>query len=104
MTTVKKLVNSSGGFEDAAKFNWEPLESFENRRCLCIFVTVCDNPGKGVLNTLQFAHVEAGQTSVDRVAIIKTTTHQGISRQDSSIIGQLFFFYFLLVIQWYVTQ
>ena len=31
------------------KFNWEPIESFENRRCPCVFVTVCDNPSKCVL-------------------------------------------------------
>ena len=38
------------------------MELFENRRCLCVFDTVCDNPSKCVLNTLQFAHVETGQT------------------------------------------
>ena len=52
MTIVKKLVNWSGSFEDTAKFNCEPMESFENGRCLCVFVTVCDNPSKCVLNTL----------------------------------------------------
>ena len=31
MTIVKKLVNQSGSFEDTAKFNWEPMESLENR-------------------------------------------------------------------------
>ena len=46
MTIVKKLVNYSGSFEDTAKFNWEPMESFENRRCPCVFVTVCDNPSQ----------------------------------------------------------
>ena len=57
MTTVKKLVNKSGGFEDAVKFNWEPMESFENRKCPCVFVTVCVNPSKCVLTSLQFVHV-----------------------------------------------
>ena len=56
MVTVKKLINSSS-FEDAAKFNWEPIELFENRRCPCAYVTVCDNHSKCVLNTLHFAHV-----------------------------------------------
>ena len=38
------------------------MESLENRRCLCVFVTVCDNPSKCVLKTLQFAYVETGRT------------------------------------------
>ena len=54
-----------------------------------IFVTVCDNPSKSVLNTLQFAHVDTGQTPEERVAVVKETTHQGISRQDSSLISQV---------------
>ena len=58
---MAKPVNKSGSFENAEKFNWEPMESFENRRCLCLFVTVCDNSSKCVLNTLQFAHVMTGQ-------------------------------------------
>ena len=69
---------------EKAKFNWEPMELFENRRCLCVFVTVCDTPSKCVLNTLQ---VENGQTPEEWVA--KVTTHQGISLQDSSIICQI---------------
>ena len=32
------------------KFNQEPIESFENRRCQCVFVTVFDIPSKCVLN------------------------------------------------------
>ena len=28
MTTLKKLVNLSGSFEDTAKFNWQPMELF----------------------------------------------------------------------------
>ena len=28
-----------------------------------VSITVCDNPSKYVLNTLQFAHVETTQTS-----------------------------------------
>ena len=82
MTSVKKLVIQSGGLENAAKLNWEPMESFENR-CLCVFVTVCDNPSKCVLNTLQFVHAETGQTPKERVVVIKATTYQGISCQDS---------------------
>ena len=45
---MKKFVYQGSGFEDAAKFNWEQMESFENRRCQCVFVTVCDNPSKCV--------------------------------------------------------
>ena len=40
---MKKLVNYSDSFEDTAKFNWEPMESFTNRKSPCVFVTVCDN-------------------------------------------------------------
>ena len=59
------------------------MESFENRRCPCSFVTVGDNPSK-------CAHVETGQTPEERFAVIKVTTHQGIScRQDSSLISQI---------------
>ena len=65
------------------------MELFENRRCLCVFVTVCDNPSKCVLNTLQFAYVETGQTPEERVAVIKVTTHQSISCQDNSLISQI---------------
>ena len=58
MTTVKKLIK--WWFEETLTFNWELKESFGNRRCLCVFVTVCDNPSKCVLNTLQFVHAETG--------------------------------------------
>ena len=51
--------------------------------------TVCGNPSKCILNTLQFAHVETRQTPAERVAVIKGTTHQGISQQDSSLICQI---------------
>ena len=60
ITTVKKLVNKSGSFEDTSKFNWKPMKLFENRRCLCVFVAVCDNASKCVLNTLQFEHIVTG--------------------------------------------
>ena len=79
MTTLKKFVNKSGSFEDIAKFNWKPIELFENRICPCVFVTVCGNPRKCVLNTLQFAHVENGKIPEERVAVIKATTHQSIT-------------------------
>ena len=52
-------------------------------------MTVFDNPNKCVLNTLQFVYIETGQTPADRVAVIKTTTHQGISHQDGSLICQI---------------
>ena len=65
------------------------MDSFENRRCPCVFVTVCDNPSKCVLNTLLFAHFETGQTLEERVAVIKATGHQGIGCQDSSLISQV---------------
>ena len=61
----------------------------ENRRCPNIFVSVCDNPSKCVLNTLQFAHVDTGKTPQERVAVIKATTHQDISRQDDSPSSQV---------------
>ena len=77
-----------GSFEDTAKFNLEPMESFE-KIYQCVFVTVCDNPSKCLLNTLQFVHVETGQIPEERVAVIKASTHQGISCQDISLISQL---------------
>ena len=60
---------------------WSRLRIEGVRVYLVQFVTILVS----VLNTLQFAHVETGQTSEDRVAVIKATTHQGISRQDSSL-------------------
>ena len=71
-------------------FNWEPMGSFENRRC--VFVTVCDNPSKCVLKTLQFAYVETGHTPEEIVAVIKGTTHQGINHQDRNFISQVLFY------------
>ena len=65
------------------------MESFGDRRCPCVFVTVCYNLSKCVLNTLQFVHVETGQILAERVAVIKATIHQGISRQDSGLISQI---------------
>ena len=65
------------------------MELFENRRCPCLFVTVSDNLSKCIFNTLQFAHVVTAQTPEERVAVIKATTHQGISWQDSSLISQV---------------
>ena len=41
------------------------------------------------LNALQFAHVETGQTSEKRVAVVQTTVHQSICQQDSSLIRQV---------------
>ena len=46
------------------------MELLENRRCLCVFVIVCDNPNKCVANTLQFGHAETGETPEKRVAVI----------------------------------
>ena len=63
MTTVKKLTNQSGHVEDAAIFNQQPMESFENGRCLCVSITVCYNLSKCILETLQFANIKTGQTS-----------------------------------------
>ena len=54
-----------------------------------VYVTVCANPSKCVLDTLQFAHVETGQTPKERVAVMKETTHQSSSHQDSSFICQI---------------
>ena len=31
MTTVKKLKHQSGCFENTPKFNWQPMEFFQNR-------------------------------------------------------------------------
>ena len=78
--------SSGKSFQTVGAFNWEPMESFENRRCRCIFVWVCDNPSKCVLNTL---HVETVQTPEERVAVIKAITHQGISQQHNSLICQI---------------
>ena len=55
---------------------------FENRRCPCVFVTVCDNPSKCVLNTLHFPQIETAQFPEERFAVIKVTTHQVITHQD----------------------
>ena len=68
---------------------WSQWSRLRNRRCPYAFVTVFDNPSKCVLNTLQFEHVETGQTPEETVAVIKATTHQGISRQDSSLLSQV---------------
>ena len=69
VTIVEKLINQSDHFKDAAKFNRQPMESFENRICLCVSVIVCNNPSKCVLDTLEFAYVETGQIPEQRVAI-----------------------------------
>ena len=50
---------------------------------------MCICPSKCVLNALQFAHVETGQTPEERVAAIKATAHRGISLQDSNLICQV---------------
>ena len=42
-----------------------------------------------VLNTLQFAHVETGQTSEKTLAVVQKTAHQSICCQDSSLICQV---------------
>ena len=90
MTSEKKLINQSGCFDDEAVFNWQLMKYFENRRCLCVSITVCvTNPKKYILNTLEFAHVKTGQTSEERVAIVKTTTQQIICYQANSLIYQL---------------
>ena len=60
-----------------------------NRRYPCVFVTCCDNLSKYVLNTLQFANVETGQTSEERHEVIKVATNQGISHQNNSLISQV---------------
>ena len=51
--------------------------------------STCDNPSKCILDTLKSRHVKTGDTSEKRIAIIKTTIHQGICCQDSSIICQI---------------
>ena len=35
------------------------------------------------LNTLQFAHTEMGQIFKERVAVVETTTYQGISSHNT---------------------
>ena len=65
------------------------MESLENWRYLSVFLTVCDNPSKGILNTLQFAHVETGHTPEERVAVIRATAHQSMDHQDNSLICQI---------------
>ena len=56
---------------------------------MCVCLTVCDNPCKCVLNTLQFAHLETGQTPEETVAVIEAITHQGNCCQNSSLISQV---------------
>ena len=41
------------------------------------------------MNTLQFMHVETGQTSEKRIVVVQMTAHQGICQQDSSLIHQV---------------
>ena len=88
VTSVKKLVNQSAS-ENKPKFNLKPMEFFENRSRPRISIVIRSNPAKCVLNTLQFSHVETGQTSEKRVAVVKTTAHQSIYHQDSSLICQV---------------
>ena len=38
---------------------------------------------------MQFVHVETGQTSEKRVAVVQMTAHQGMCPQDSSFIRQV---------------
>ena len=60
------------------------MESFENRRLPCIFLTVCDILASVFLNTLQLVDVETGQTLEERGAVIKVPDHSGIRRQQHS--------------------
>ena len=41
-------------------------------------IAVCDNPTMCILNRRECAHVETGQTSEKRVAVVQMTTDQGI--------------------------
>ena len=88
MTTVKKLTKQSESFDDRAKFDWQPMELFKNRRYLCVSIKVCYNLHKCVLDTLEFTHVKSGLTSEQRITIVRTITNKGICCQDSSIIPQ----------------
>ena len=65
------------------------MGSFENRACPFVSITVYDNPSKCISGTLEFAHVKTRQTSEERIAIVKVTTHPGICRQDSNLICQI---------------
>ena len=76
IATVKKIINQSGSFENTEKWQRQPMKLFKNRRCPSI--AVCYNPTKCVLNTMQFVHVENGQTPEQRVAVVEMTAHQGI--------------------------
>ena len=60
MISVKKYTNQGGHFKDAAKFIGDPMESSENRRYKGVSITVCDNPSRCFLDTLEFVHVETG--------------------------------------------
>ena len=55
---------------------------------MCIYYD-CDSHSKCVLETLEFTHAETGQTSEERIEIVKTNTHQGICHKDSSLIWQI---------------
>ena len=57
MTAVKKFINHSGHFEDRMIFKWQSMESSENRIFPCICITVCDNPRKCILNTVELTHI-----------------------------------------------
>ena len=65
------------------------MELLENKRCTCISIAVFDINTNCVLNTPYYAHVETGQAPEQRVAVVQTTTHQGICLQDSSLTRQI---------------
>ena len=54
---------------------WSCLRKGDTREYLLQFVTIQCIQTKCVLNTLQFAHVETGQTPEQRAALVQTTTH-----------------------------
>ena len=81
MTTVKKLINQCDRFEDAGKFNWKPMEWIEieePRVYLVQFLTI--------LASVLWIHCSFLE---ERIAAIRMTTQQGISHQNSNLIGQI---------------
>ena len=57
------------------------MESFDEMP-MCIYYSLWQS----LKNILQFAHVKTGQTYEERIAIVKTTTHQGTCCQERRLI------------------
>ena len=56
MTTVKKLVNQCGHFEDTVIFKWQTMECYEYSRCPCVSITIIKQIHKYLLNIAYYLH------------------------------------------------